>query len=65
MSASSKTLNCFFSSGSLASLKGFPFEKVCGQRFFSFSQVRKELKATIEILQVVVFNPASLIQITN
>jgi len=41
------------------------FDITEGTRFFSFSQVRKELKATIEILQVVVFNPASLIQITN
>src|SRR5262245_33104965 len=65
MSASSKTLNCFFSSGSLDNLKGFPLLKVCGQCPFSFNQVRKELKALIEMLQVVVFSPASLIHITN
>src|SRR5215831_6482040 len=64
-SSRSKTRNVLFSSGSLDSLKGFPLEKVCGQCPLSFSQVKKLLKPLIEMLQLVVFNPASLIPITN
>src|SRR5262245_5229795 len=65
ISESSKTLSCFFSSGSLVNLKGFPLENVWGANPLCFSQDRKALNALMEILQVVVLSPWVRISTTN